>query len=87
MEKRPGKDSIIFVPLELPTFWPVSVKNLELSQPETVSPGKKFREGVFCSLNFGLRRGKFAGFNAIVEPRNLVRAIAERLIRGMPAAA
>jgi hypothetical protein len=39
-EKFEPKESIIFVPLELPTIGTVSARKRQLSQSETVSSGK-----------------------------------------------
>src|SRR5580693_4868175 len=85
--KRRPKESIIFVPLELPTIGPVSGENRPVSQCETVSLTKMPRGPAACGLQLRLWRGQFAGNHGVAEARRLVRAIAERLVGRVPAPA
>src|SRR5579863_8641290 len=58
-----------------------------VSQCETVSSGKKSRIGRFCRLDFWLGGWEFAGNDGVREASGLVRAVAERLVGRMAAAA
>src|SRR5277367_6451273 len=59
-----------------------------MSQSETVSSRKLWIYGrFFCQLQLGFGRREFARNNRITEARGLMRAIAERLVGRVPAAA
>jgi hypothetical protein len=85
--KNVPKESIIFVPLELPTIGTVSGKKRQLSQDETVSLCKTsgLSRVFWLQLVFGGR--ELTGHNGISKACGLVGAIAEWLVGGMSAAA
>jgi hypothetical protein len=75
---------IIFVSLELPDESPVSKKNSKLSQPETVSTAAPLAKSARHKLKLGLWRRQLPSRYGIGEGTGLMRAIAERLVGGVP---
>src|SRR6266550_3259166 len=79
--------SIVFVSLELPGEGSVSRRNSRLSQPETVSSFETVGSIVSQPLEFRLGGSQLPGSNGIGKSAGLMRAIAERLVCGVPTTA
>src|SRR6266550_2336664 len=79
--------SIVFVSLELPGEGSVSRRNSRLSQPDTVSSFETVGSIVSQPLEFRLGGSQLPGSNGIGKSAGLMRAIAERLVCGVPTTA
>src|SRR5580692_6608406 len=83
-EKFEPKESIIFVPLELPTIGTVSARKRQMSQSETVSPRKLSPISRFTTYSFGLGGGSSRATTGSLKPEVLCEPSQNGLLAEWP---